>query len=121
MKITVSPFWNKRKKNNDGKAPIYIRLTQHRKSRYISTGIFIEDTDWNAKKSEVKKSHRLAKNYNELIQRQVYDLQNKSLQVGDEAVTDIAQLKASVTKGSRDSLLKHAVEYRIKLSNAKRY
>jgi len=37
----------------NGEHPIYIRITQNRKSRYISTGFAIPSGAWNAEKSEV--------------------------------------------------------------------
>lgn len=45
-----------RKKRKDGTIPIYIRITEDRKSRYKSTGISVLPKYWNPK-GELRKSH----------------------------------------------------------------
>ena len=49
------------KKN--GKAPLFIRITQNRKSKFISLGISVEPKYWNEDKSMIKKG---AENYQEI-------------------------------------------------------
>lgn len=48
------------KKKKDGTAPVWIRITANRKSRYISTGVYIEPKYWNNKKQQVRASHPIA-------------------------------------------------------------
>lgn len=42
------------KVNNQGKAPIYLRLTKNRKSKYIALDAWIYPEDWNEKTGKVK-------------------------------------------------------------------
>jgi site-specific recombinase XerD len=64
MSVTTKLLLRESKKRSDGKAPIWLRITANRRSRYISSGIFIEPEDWNENRSEVRKSHPLADSYN---------------------------------------------------------
>ena len=60
MSVTVKPILRSSKARSDGRAPIWIRITANRKSRYVSTGVYVEPKYWNEKKKKVRKSHELA-------------------------------------------------------------
>lgn len=66
---------------------IYIRCTQHRKHRRINTSITISSEHWNKQKKEVRKSHPLHRQYNQLIQthyRKVLEAYNQLLCKGED-------------------------------------
>jgi integrase len=44
---------------SDGTAPVWMRVTANRKSRYRSTGVRVEPKHWNEKRAEVRRSHPL--------------------------------------------------------------
>jgi site-specific recombinase XerD len=67
MSASVTPILRTSKERDDGRAPIWIRITASRKSRYISTSIYIKPKHWNDQKREVRKSHELASAYNDKI------------------------------------------------------
>ncbi len=67
MSASVTPILRTSKERDDGRAPIWIRITANRKSRYISTSIYIKPKHWNDRKQEVRKSHELASAYNDKI------------------------------------------------------
>jgi len=121
MNITIRPYLNKRKKKKDGSIPVYVRLTQDRKSRYLSVGISIEEKFWDSTNREVKKSHRFAKKYNQEIKKLVSDLEAKYFEIKDEAKLDTLVLKESVSTTNRRTILNYAREYREKLNSDKRY
>lgn len=50
---------NKRKAN--GETPIYIRVTKNRKTKFISTGIYITEDQWDEKSQQVKKHKNKAR------------------------------------------------------------
>lgn len=60
MRISSALVLRTSKTRSDGTAPVYIRLTQNRKSRFKSTGIFVDPKHWNERKSRVRASHRIA-------------------------------------------------------------
>lgn len=121
MNITIRPYLNKRKKKKDGSIPVYVRLTQDRKSRYLSVGISIEEKFWDSTNREVKKSHRFAKKYNQEIKKLVSDLEAKYFEIKDEAKLDTLVLKESISTTNRRTILNYAREYREKLNSDKRY
>lgn len=69
MATTVTPILRESKLKDDGRAPVWIRITANRKSRYISTGIRIEPKYWNDNKNKVRTSHEIAKAYNQKIRQ----------------------------------------------------
>lgn len=48
---------------------MYLRITQNRKSRYVSTGVFIHPQKWNPEREKVRKSHRKHKSLNTILEK----------------------------------------------------
>ncbi|MBO6763109.1 MAG: site-specific integrase, partial [Roseivirga sp.] len=63
-------FW-KHDKKKDGTSPIAIRITKDRKTRYIFTGEYAQEKDWDFKQSKVKKSHVNSVRLNNLLQKKL--------------------------------------------------
>ena len=53
-----------RKTKADGTAPVWVRVSANRRSRYRSTGIAVEPKHWNKPKQRVRRSHPLADAFN---------------------------------------------------------
>lgn len=66
MATSIHLFLKDRPKKN-GEKPIYLRITNNRKSKYISTGVSVLSKDWNPLKEEVRKSHRAADTLNKTL------------------------------------------------------
>jgi len=92
MPVTVTPVLRESKQRDDGRAPIWIRITANRKSRYLSTGIKIAPKHWNERRREVRKSHELASAYNAKIRQLRIDAEEAALQA-DTAEAVKAELK----------------------------
>jgi site-specific recombinase XerC len=69
MAITVTPVLRRSKERDNGRAPVWIRITANRKSRFVSTGVQIAPEYWNDTKKAVRKTHELASAYNAKIRR----------------------------------------------------
>mgnify|MGYP003508617023 FL=1 len=54
MKIKIVPILRKDRMSKNGYAPIHIRVTHNRKSRFIATGVTIPFDSWDAEKQRVK-------------------------------------------------------------------
>lgn len=54
MRISIIPIIRKDKIKKDSTAPIYIRVTQNRKSRFIGTGVTILINNWGGENKLVK-------------------------------------------------------------------
>jgi integrase/recombinase XerD len=75
FKLVLRP--NKRKA--DGTVPVYLRITEGRKTRYLSAQIAVEEKHWNANKEEVRKGHPLAVAYNDALSRLKHDAESKAI------------------------------------------
>ncbi len=122
MSLTISLTLLKRKKRKDGKIPIYIRLTENRKSRYKSTGIAVKKSEWNANKNKVNTTHRRYKHLNIELETQL----NNILDVKKELYKlDKLSMVGILNELSDDtdtrSILHQAKEYKKHLQKEERY
>jgi integrase len=98
MPITVTPVLRTSKKRDDGRAPVWIRITANRKSRYVSTGIKVEPKHWNERRREVRKSHELASAYNAKIRQLRLNAEEAALKA------DSAEAVKAELRGERGGL-----------------
>lgn len=80
MGTTYHFYLRKDKERANGDCPVYLRITQNRKSRYVSTGVYIKPKHWNNDKEKIRRSHRNYKALNSILERE----QNKAEKVQDE-------------------------------------
>ena len=93
------------KKRADGTAPVYLRITQDRKTRYISTGIAVAPSKWNEAKEEVRKSHPQSVVFNDELKRQKAEAQKEALDLkrnGGRKASALAIKKAVKGQGIAD-------------------
>jgi integrase len=90
---------------DDGRAPIYLRITANRKSRFKTTGILVKPKHWNENKQEVRKSHELASAYNDKLRRIWLTAEEAGL-----SASSAAEVKAAV-EGTRGSLTDYFEAY----------
>jgi len=87
------------KKN--GKAPLFIRITQNRKSKFLSLGISVEPKYWNEDKSALRKG---AENYQEInayiIQKRA-DIEKASLELNIKSSKTTSSLIKEKVKGKK--------------------
>jgi len=105
MSITISPCLLKRKKKRDGSIPIYLRLTQNRKSRYLSTGLTVKENEWDDKNHKVRKSHRNYRQLNKYLTKLLDDAERKYLELSAEKSITSKELKSQVKDKSSNHLL----------------
>mgnify|MGYP000908795351 CR=1 FL=1 len=68
MSITINFFLNLKKQRSDSTYPIYIRITENRKFKIKSTGLYILEKHWHHKNHVVRKSHLGHKALNERLE-----------------------------------------------------
>lgn len=84
---SLSIVFRANKLNKKGEAPIHVRITKDRKSKYISTGIMVHENDWDDKNKKIKtkaKTQGTGENIarlNAKIWKQYTDIQNEVLKV----------------------------------------
>jgi hypothetical protein len=60
---------NRPKKN--GEYPVYLRITNNRKHKYISTGVAVKKKHWNPTSEEVRRNHDNYKTLNTTLRNKV--------------------------------------------------
>ena len=82
MATTIKLVLRKNKRRADGTAPVYLRITAHRKTRFVASGIAIDPKYWNEKRQEVRRSHELSDAYNAKLQDLRHDAERLGLELG---------------------------------------
>ena len=93
------------KQNKLGEAPIYLRITENRKTTFLSTGVSVFPKLWNAEKQQVRTSHQIADALNQRLSQFKLDAQEKVIS-GKSA----GQTK-SVLQGSGGDFVAFAEQY----------
>lgn len=70
---TVKLILRADKSKADGTAPIWLRITANRKSRYVATGIAVEPRFWNETKQVVRSAHPVAPALNARLKEVYYE------------------------------------------------
>ncbi|SHE58590.1 Site-specific recombinase XerD [Fodinibius roseus] len=121
MGLTINLTQWKRKKRNDGTIPIYIRLTENRKSRYLSTGVSILPKYWNSTKQKVRGTHPRSNVLNYRLRELRYNAEDKRNELQRKGKLDINTLKAEIKENDYNSLIKVARRYHDSLEGTERH
>ncbi len=84
---SLSIVFRTNKLNKKGEAPVHIRITKDRKSKYISTGIMVRQEDWDDSNKKIKAKAKIQgtgeniARLNAKIWKQYTDIQNEVLKV----------------------------------------
>ncbi len=82
----------------DGTFPIALRITQNRKTRYIFTGKYILEKDWDDKASKVKKSHPNSTRLNNFLINKLGEANKALLDLeAEDKVISSKQVKREIT------------------------
>lgn len=97
----VKPILWKSKKNAGGLCPIYLRIADTNKSRYLSIREYVRESQWNEKRGEVRGGHRDAERINTIIKSRIAAIQNHiyALKHEEKAIT-ATRLKEGFEGGS---------------------
>lgn len=88
----------KHDKKKDGTFPIALRITQNRKTRYIFTGKYLFEKDWDASASKVKKSYPNATRLNNFLLSKLQEAHRTLLELETEDKTITSkQVKKEIT------------------------
>lgn len=122
MGVTIGLTQLKRKKRKDGTIPIYIRVTEDRKSRYKSTGIAVKKSEWLKKDKLVSSKHRRADHLNMKLKKQLRNVQQieERLYKEDRLSRDAIMAELSEDHDPR-SVIQQAKEYKKHLQSEDRY
>jgi len=78
---TVKIILRKNYKKKDGSYPIVLRITKDRKARFIFTGEYIQEKDWDAKKGLAKRTYKNSTRLNNFLLKKLSEAHNIALDV----------------------------------------
>lgn len=88
----------KHDKKKDGTLPLALRITQNRKTRYIFTGKYIYEKDWDSKANKVKKSHSNSIRLNNFLSKKQTEANKTILNLEEsDNLTSSKQVKQEIT------------------------
>jgi len=101
MHTTVKLILRTSKVRKDGTSPVYLRITANRKSRFVSTKVYVEPKYWNERKEQVRATHELAATFNHALKTFKTDAIKEAL-----ASKTATEVKKAI-KGTGGSLSKY--------------
>ena len=86
-------FW-KHDKKKDNSHPIAIRITKDRKTRYVFTGKYVLENDWDFENNRVKKSHENSARLNAYLRKKLSEVEaiNDKAEINEEELS-LTQIK----------------------------
>ena len=98
MAITYGFYLRKDRAKDDGRCPIYLRITENRKSKFVSTGVAIKPKYWNKSRREVRQNdYYNADHINKIIRDKIKEVRDEAyrLKAADQPISaDIIKRKA---------------------------
>jgi site-specific recombinase XerD len=119
---TVKIILKINKKNKLNEAPLWIRITQNRKSKYVALGKSIKVEDWDEEEKRVKKSHPNSTRLNKFIAEKMKEAHDVALdlETSDKYVNS-SKIKADIKGTGFINFFDYVKRYRIELINEKKY
>jgi len=121
MKCTVGITQLKRKRKSDGTIPLYIRITENKQTRYLSTGLAIEPKYWNSRKQEVRGTHPLCDLYNQELKERLFEIEQKKIELNKDGNLTVSKLKESAAYHDSELLISQAKKYHESLEGTERF
>jgi integrase len=112
MATSVKVVLKEEKMNKAGAAPLYLRITENRKPRYVSIGLRVKPQEWNADTGKVKKPHPNMTQANAFIADKVAKAEGTALDLQRESkFISPVQIKNAIMGQSSASFLKYFVQH----------
>lgn len=118
---TVKVLLKKDKIRKNGEAPLYLRITKNRRSRYVSVGVYVLPKYWDEEKGVVKKSYANSVRTNRFIAEKIAEA--RGVTVDMESVNKNVSpkaLKEAITGRTSISFLDYAADHLKRLEYAGR-
>lgn len=111
---TITPVLWKSRENKKGESPIYLRIEAGNRRQYQSLRVYVKPRHWNAEKGQVRKTHPLSDEINDLVQLRLTEANRAllRLRIDGDAVTPAAIKKAvQPTRASEKDFIAFGYEY----------
>lgn len=89
--ITVKFMQKTSKQRPDGTIPVWLRITEHRQSCFINTGVSVRPEHWNAERGKVRKNHQSSDSLNSRLDTFMFKVMNvlAELERDDRATAEV--------------------------------
>lgn len=96
----------------DGRFPIAIRITKDRKTRYVFTGKYVLEKEWDLQNNKVRKSHENSVRLNAFLRKKLSDVEaiNDKAEIADEKLSSVQIKKKYNRQRARVSFFQLAAE-----------
>jgi len=110
--VTVTVMLKKNKVNQDGEMPVYIRVIKGRKSKFISLGLKVHPSKWDASKLRVTGKYPNSARVNAFIGKKVSEAEiiAVSMETNEKYVTS-NKIKEAILGRKSVSLIKFAEDH----------
>ena len=88
--VSTALYLKASKQKADGTAPVYVRVTANRKSRLVSTGVYVEPKHWNRARGRVRAGHDIADALNAKLQTALNEAHEAALSAPSAAAVKAA-------------------------------
>ncbi|GAA5522334.1 site-specific integrase [Aliifodinibius salicampi] len=121
MSLTINLVLFKRKKKKNGEIPIYLRITENRKSRYKSTGISVLPKHWNKERQRIRGTHTRSKVLNDQLEYELLQAEKKKSKLKLTEKLSADNLKNHISDDKYNSFINCAERYLEELDEEDRY
>jgi integrase/recombinase XerD len=84
---SINVLLKKNKQTSTGQFPLYLRIIKDRKTKFISLGIKIEESQWDQKTQKAKKNHPNSNRVNAFIAKKIAEAEAETLDMAIEGRT----------------------------------
>ena len=110
---SVKIVFRSKRKNAEGKSPLFLRIIKNRRVQFISLGINLGEEEWDEKNRSVKSKHPNSARYNSHIATKFAEAINMSLELESKDVNVTAsKIKTKIKGKAAGSFTEYAIIYR---------
>lgn len=119
-KITI--VFRRDKLNQQGKAPINIKITNRGKKKFIATGYTVSESEWDFKKNCVNSTYKNSARMNNSLRSLLVDYEAKLIEIeSKDTYNSVSTIKQKIASNSAMKLFPYAEEYKLSLKLKGKY
>ncbi|MTI88047.1 MAG: site-specific integrase [Balneolaceae bacterium] len=121
MPATFKFYLREDRPDNRGYCPLYLRITENRKSKYVSSGIRLKPNQWNDGKEKVKAKHRTPDKLNDELAIIRADAEQAYRDLKRQKQSSADAIKKRLEHSSKDNFFKLAEDYQKEIKQTSYY
>nr|WP_295666818.1 site-specific integrase [Sphingomonas sp.] len=118
----ISILFRKDKLNQQGKAPINLKITNRGKRKYIATGYSVKLNEWDFDKNQVKSSYKNSARMNNTLRSLLVEYEAKLLEIeSKDNYNSVSTIKNKMVSNKAMKLFPYAEDYKLTLKLQGKY